>query len=45
MKLAEHIAGMLEIRNTYKILIGKPETIPLGRHRPKWKDDDKIGLK
>jgi len=25
MRLAEHVAGVVEIRNAYKIFVGKPE--------------------
>jgi len=34
MRLPGHVAGMREMRNTYKISVGKPEgKRPLGRHR------------
>jgi hypothetical protein len=40
MSKAEHAVSMGEIRNTYKILVGKPETErPCGRPRRRWKDN------
>jgi hypothetical protein len=37
---------MCEMRNAYKILVGKPEgKIPHGRHRRKGKDNIKMYLK
>jgi hypothetical protein len=37
---AGHVVRMGEMRNTYNILIGKPEERkPLGRHRSRWKDN------
>jgi hypothetical protein len=36
---------MVEIRNAYAILIGKPEAKrPLRRHRHRWKDNNKMDL-
>jgi hypothetical protein len=35
-----------QIRNAYKILVGKPEgKRPLGRHRSRWKDNIKIDIR
>jgi hypothetical protein len=37
---------MGEMRNAYKILIGKPEgKRPLGRQRSRWEDNIKMALK
>jgi hypothetical protein len=37
---------MGETRNTYKILIGKPEeTWPIGRPRRKWEDNIRLNLR
>jgi hypothetical protein len=37
---------MVQMRNAYKILVGKPEgKRPLGRHRHRWKDDITIDLR
>jgi hypothetical protein len=39
MRWARHIAHMGEIRNTYRILVGKPTgKRSLGRPRRRWKD-------
>jgi hypothetical protein len=46
MGLAGHVTCIGEIINAYKILVGKPEgKRPLGRCRPRWKDNIKITLK
>jgi hypothetical protein len=38
-----HIARIGEMRNAYKIFVGKPEgKRPLGRHRRRWEDN--IGI-
>jgi hypothetical protein len=43
---AEHVAGMGEKRNVYKILVGKPVgKRPLGRPRRRWVDNIKTGLR
>jgi hypothetical protein len=35
-----------EMRNSYKILVGKPEgKKPLGRHRRRWEDDIRMDLR
>jgi len=37
---------MGEMRNAYKILVGKPEgKRPLGRHRHRWEDNIRMGLR
>jgi hypothetical protein len=37
-----HVSRMREMRNLYKILVGKPKgKIPLGRHTRKWEDNIK----
>jgi hypothetical protein len=42
MRWAGHVAQMGKTRNTYKILVGKPEqTIPLGRPTRRWEDNIK----
>jgi hypothetical protein len=46
MRLAGNVAGMRDKRNTYKILVGKPEgNTPLGRPRRRWVDNIKINLR
>jgi hypothetical protein len=46
MTWAGHVAQMGEMRNAYRILVGKPEgTRPLGRPRRRWVDDIKIDLR
>jgi hypothetical protein len=46
MLQAVHVANMGEIRNSYKIIIGKPEgRRPLGRCRSRWEDNIEIHLK
>jgi hypothetical protein len=45
MRCAGHIACMGEIRNAYKILVGRPEgKRPLGGHRHRWEDNIKMDL-
>jgi len=40
-----HVARMGERRGVYRILLGEPEgKRPLGRPRPRWEDNIKIGL-
>jgi hypothetical protein len=37
---------MGETRSTYRVVVGIPEGMrPLGRHRSRWDDNIKIGLK
>jgi hypothetical protein len=46
MTWARNVARMGEKRNTYKILVGKPEEKrPLGRQRRRWVDNIKIALR
>jgi hypothetical protein len=44
MKWAGHVVRMGHQRNAYKILVGKPERIPLARPRFRWKDSFQIDL-
>jgi hypothetical protein len=45
MRWAGHVARMGEKRNTYRLLVGKPEArIPLGRRRRRWVDNIKMDL-
>jgi hypothetical protein len=40
-----YVARLGEIKNAYKILVGKPEgNIPHGEPRNRWEDSIKIGL-
>jgi hypothetical protein len=46
MRLAGHVARMEEKRNSYRILVGKPEGKRLlGRPRRRWVDNIKIDLR
>jgi hypothetical protein len=46
MRLAGHVARMGEMRNEYKILVGKLERKkPLGRPRCRWKGNIKMDLR
>jgi hypothetical protein len=46
MRWAGHVARMGEKRNSYRILVGKPEgRRPLGRPRRRWVDNMKIDLR
>jgi hypothetical protein len=46
MRLAGHAARMGEKRNTYRILVGKPEgKRPLGRPKRRWVDNIKMDLR
>jgi transposase len=46
MRWAGHVAGMVEKRNAYRILMGKPEgKRQLGRPRRRWVDNIKIDLR
>jgi hypothetical protein len=46
MRLAGHAARMRAKRNTYRILVGKPEgKRPLGRPRRRWADNIKIDVR
>jgi hypothetical protein len=45
MTWTENVARMVEKRNAYRLLVGKPEgKRPLGRPRRRWLDEIKIGL-
>jgi hypothetical protein len=40
MRLAGNVAPMVEKKNAYRILVGKPEAKrPLGRSRHRWEDN------
>jgi hypothetical protein len=46
MRWAGHAARMGERRNSYRILVGKPEgKRPLGRPRRRWVDNIKMDLR
>ena len=46
LRWAGHVARMEQFRNTYRVLVGKPESKrPLGRPRRRWEDNIKIGLR
>jgi hypothetical protein len=46
MRWAGHVARLGEKRNTYMILVVKPEgNRPLGRPRSRWKDNSKMDLR
>jgi hypothetical protein len=46
MRLAGHVARIEEKRNTYRILVGKPDgKRPLGKPRHRWVNSIKIDLK
>ena len=45
VKLAGHLACMVEMRDAYIVLVGKPEgKRPHGRHRCRWEDNIKMDL-
>jgi hypothetical protein len=45
MRWVGHVARMVETRNAYRILVGKPEgKRPLERPRRRWVDNIKIDL-
>jgi hypothetical protein len=45
-ELLIHVARMGEKRNTYRILVGKPEgRRPLGRRRSRWMENIKMDLR
>jgi hypothetical protein len=46
MRWAGHVARMGEMRNVYRILVGKPEgKRPLGTPRRRWVDNIKMDLR
>jgi hypothetical protein len=46
MRWTGQVALMGEMINAYEIFVGKPEgKRPLGRHRRRWEDNVKMGLK
>jgi len=46
MKWAGHAARIGDMRNLYKILVGKPEwKRPLGKARSRWENNNKMDLK
>jgi hypothetical protein len=46
MRWEERVARMVEKRNTYRILVGKPEVQrPLARHQRIWDDNIKMVIK
>jgi hypothetical protein len=46
MRWAGHLARMVEGRNVYRVLVGKPEgKRPLGRPRRRWEDGIKMDLR
>jgi len=45
MRLARHVARMVENRGVYRVLVGKPEgKRPLGRPGCRWEDNIKMDL-
>jgi hypothetical protein len=46
MRWVRHVADIGEMRNRYKILVGKPEgKRPLGRRRHRWEDNIRMDLR
>jgi hypothetical protein len=46
VRWAGHAACMREVRNVYKILVGKPERKrPCGRPRRRWEDNMRMGVR
>jgi hypothetical protein len=46
MRWAGHVARMVEKRNAYRILVGKPEgKRPLGRQKRRWVNNIKLDLR
>jgi hypothetical protein len=46
IRLVGHVAHTWTKRNAYRVLVGKLEgKIPLGRHRYKWEDTNKMDSK
>jgi hypothetical protein len=45
IRWAGHVALMLEGRDVYRVLVGKPEGVrPVGRPRRRWEDNTKVYL-
>jgi Trk K+ transport system NAD-binding subunit len=45
MRLVGHVARVVERRDVYRVLMGKPEgKRPLGRPRHRWEDNIKVDL-
>jgi hypothetical protein len=44
MRWEGHVARMGEKRNSYRLLVGKPEGKPLGRPRRRWVDNIRMDL-
>ena len=46
LRWAGHVARMEQLRNAYRVLVGKPEgKRPLERPRRRWKDNNKMDLR
>jgi hypothetical protein len=46
LRWAGYVGRMLKMRNSYKVLLGKPERKrPLGRPRYRWEDNIRIRLR
>jgi hypothetical protein len=46
MRWVGHVARVWEMRNAYKILVGRPEwNRPVGRTRDRWEDNIKINVR
>jgi hypothetical protein len=46
LRCTGHVAHVGERKHAYRVLVGKPEERrPLGRPRPRWKDNIKIDLR
>jgi hypothetical protein len=46
MRWAGHVARMVEKRNAYRLLVGKPKgTRPLGRPRRRWVDNVRMEMR
>ena len=46
LRWAGHVARIEQSRNTYRVLVGKPESKrPLGRPRRRWEDNIKMDLR
>ena len=46
LRWALHVACMEQLRNAYRVLVGKPESNrPLGRPRRRWEDNIKMDFR